>query len=107
MKGFNPLQQIKDIQEKMQKMQEDLAAMTVEGSAGGGMVTVVVTGRQEVLGIKIEPQVIDPEEVDMLQDLVVAAVNDGLRKSMELSARELAKITGGLNIPGLKIPGLF
>ncbi len=106
MKGFNPLQQIKDIQEKMQKM-EELASMTVEGSAGGGMVTVVVTGRQEVLSIRIEPQVIDPDEVDMLQDLVAAAVNDGLRKSMELSARELAKITGGLNIPGLKIPGLF
>ncbi|MCU0574837.1 MAG: YbaB/EbfC family nucleoid-associated protein [Syntrophobacteraceae bacterium] len=107
MKGFNPLQQVKEVQEKLQKMQEELATMTVEGSAGGGMVTVVVSGRQEVLSIRIEPQVIDSEEIEMLQDLVVAAINDGLRKSQELSTRELANIAGGLNIPGLKIPGLF
>jgi hypothetical protein len=106
-KGFNPMQQVKALQDKMAKMQEDLANMTVEATAGGGMVTVVVNGRQEVLSIKIDRQVVDPEDVEMLQDLIVAAVNDGLRKAQELASGEMAKIAGGLNIPGLKIPGLF
>jgi len=106
-KGFNPMQQVKALQDKMAKMQEELATKTVEASAGGGMVTVVVNGRQEVLSIKIDPQVVDPEDIEMLQDLVIAAVNDGLRKSQELIAGEMGKIAGGLNIPGLKMPGLF
>jgi DNA-binding YbaB/EbfC family protein len=91
----------------MAKMQEDLASKTVEASAGGGMVTVVVNGRQEVLSIKIDRQVVDPEDVEMLQDLVVAAVNDGLRRAQEMAAAEMGKLAGGLNIPGLNIPGLF
>lgn len=107
MKGFNPMQQVKALQDKMAKMQEELAGKTVEGSSGGGMVSVVVNGRQEVLSLRIEPQVVDPHDIEMLQDLVVAAVNDALRKSQEMAAREMAQITGGLNIPGLKIPGLF
>lgn len=106
-KGFNPMQQVKALQDKMAKMQEELATRTVESSAGGGMVSVVVSGRQEVVNIKIEPQVVDPEDIEMLQDLIVAAVNDAMRKSQELAASEMAKIAGGLNIPGLKIPGLF
>ncbi len=106
-KGFNPMQQVKALQDKMAKMQEELAGRTIEASAGGGMVSIVVNGRQEVLSIKIEPQVVDPEDIDMLQDLIVAAVNDGLRKSQEMAAQEMASIAGGLNIPGLKIPGLF
>ena len=106
-KGLNPMQQVKALQDKMAKIQEELATRTVEGSAGGGMVTAVVTGRQEVVSIKLEPQVVDPGDIDMLQDLVVAAVNDGLRKSQELVVNEMSKLTGGLNIPGLKIPGLF
>lgn len=106
-KGFNPLQQVKVLQEKMAKMQEELASKTVEASAGGGMVTVVVNGRQEVLSIKIDRQVVDPEDVEMLQDLVVAAVNDGLRRAQEMAAAEMGKLAGGLNIPGLNIPGLF
>jgi hypothetical protein len=106
-KGFNPLQQVKALQEKMAKMQEDLASKTVEASAGGGMVTVVVNGRQEVLSMKIDRQVVDPEDVEMLQDLVVAAVNDGLRRAQEMAASEMGKLAGGLNIPGLNIPGLF
>jgi len=106
-KGFNPLQQVKALQEKMAKMQEDLALKKVEGSAGGGMVMAVVNGRQEVLNIKIEPQVIDPEDIEMLQDLIVAAVNDGLRKAQEMAAAEMGKLAGGLNIPGLNMPGLF
>jgi len=106
-KGFNPMQQVKDLQDKMAKMQEELAGRTIEASAGGGMVSVVVNGRQEVLSVKIEPQVVDPQDIEMLQDLIVAAVNDGLRKSQEMAAQEMASIAGGLNIPGLKIPGLF
>ncbi len=106
-KGFNPLQQVKALQEKMARMQEELALKTVETTAGGGMVTVVVNGRQEVLSIRIDRQVVDPEDVEMLQDLVVAAVNDGLRKAQEMAASEMGKLAGGLNIPGLNIPGLF
>jgi nucleoid-associated protein EbfC len=106
-KGFNPMQQIKSLQDKIAKMQEELAFKTVESTAGGGMVTVVVNGRQEVVSIKIDPQVVDPEDIEMLQDLVVAAINDGLRKAQEMSSSEMSKIAGGLNIPGLKLPGLF
>ena len=107
MKGFNPMQQVKALQEKMTKIQEQLAEMTVEATAGGGMVTVVMNGRQELISLKLEPQVVDPEDIDMLQDLIVAAVNDALRKSQEMAAGEMGKLAGGLNIPGLKIPGLF
>ena len=106
-KGFNPMQQVKALQDKMLKMQEELVFMKVEGSAGGGMVVAVMNGRQELLSIKIDPQVADPNDLEMLQDLVVAAVNDALRKSQELASGEMGKIAGGLNIPGLKIPGLF
>jgi len=105
-KGFNPMQQVKMLQEKMAKIQEELSLKTVESSSGGGMVMAVVNGRQELVQLKIDPQVIDPEDVEMLQDLVLAAVNDALRKSQELAAGEMTKVAGGLNIPGLKIPGL-
>jgi len=106
-KGFNPLQQVKALQEKMAKIQADLALRTVEASAGGGMVVVTVNGKQEVLSIKIDPQVVDPQDIEMLQDLIAAAVNDGLRKAQEMAASEMGKLAGGLNIPGLSIPGLF
>ncbi len=106
-KGFNPMQQVKMLQEKMAKMQADLALKTVEATSGGGMVTVVVNGKQEIVSIKVEPQVVDPEDIEMLQDLIVAAVNDGLRKAQEMAASEMGKLAGGLNIPGLNIPGLF
>ena len=106
-KGFNPMQQVKALQEKMAKIQEQLASMTVESTAGGGMVTVLMNGRQELVSLKLEPQVVDPEDVEMLQDLIVAAVNDALRKSQEMAAGEMGKLAGGLNLPGLKIPGLF
>jgi nucleoid-associated protein EbfC len=105
-KGFNPMQQVKALQDKMAKMQEELATKTVESSSGGGMVTALMNGRQELVGLKIDPQVVDPHDVEMLEDLVVAAVNDALRRSQELAASEMGKIAGGLNIPGLKIPGL-
>ncbi len=107
MKGFNPMQQVKALQEKMTRIQEELVAMTVEATAGGGMVTVVMNGRQELISLKLEPQVVDREDIDMLQDLIVAAVNDALRKSQDLVAGKMGKLAGGLNIPGLKIPGLF
>ncbi len=101
------MQQVKALQEKMSKIQEDLALKKVEASAGGGMVTVEVSGKQEVLSVKIDRQVVDPEDIEMLQDLIVAAVNDGLRRAQEMAASEMGKLAGGLNIPGLNLPGLF
>ena len=106
-KGFNPMQQIKVLQDKMAKIQEELATKTVESSAGGGMVTAIMNGRQELVSLKLEPQVVDPEDIEMLQDLIVAAVNDALRKAQELAASDMGRLAGGMNIPGLKIPGLF
>ena len=97
----NIMKQAQKMQAQIAKVQEELADKTVEASAGGGMVTVVVNGKQEVLSIKIEPEVIDVQDAEMLQDLVVAAVNEGLRKSQEMVAEEMKKITGGLQIPGL------
>ncbi|HBG19248.1 MAG: nucleoid-associated protein, YbaB/EbfC family [Desulfobacterales bacterium GWB2_56_26] len=95
------MQQAKAMQEKMAKIQQDLANKSITGSAGGGMVQVTVTGQGDVISVAIEKTVIDPQEVEMLQDLVVAATNDALRKAKELSKQELAQLTGGLNLPGL------
>jgi hypothetical protein len=85
----------------MMKLQEELAEKTVESSSGGGMVTVVANGRQQIVSIQIENEVVDPDDVDMLQDLVLAAVNDALAKAQEMVSSEMGKLTGGLNIPGL------
>ena len=105
MKGFgNMMKQLKKVQEKMNKIQEELAERTVEGSAGGSMVTAVVNGKQELLSLKIEKEVVDPEDVEMLQDLIVAAVNQAVKKSQEMMNEEMSKITGGL---GLNLPGMF
>ncbi len=95
------MQQAKVMQEKMAKIQQDLAKKTITGSAGGGMVLITVNGQGEVLSAAIEKTVIDASEGDMLQDLIVAATNDALRKAKELSKQELAQLTGGLNLPGL------
>ncbi len=95
------MKQAQKMQAQMARLQEDLAARTIEASAGGGMITVVASGKQEIVSIKIEPEVIDAGDREMLQDLVVAAVNEALRKSQEMVAEEMKKITGGLNIPGL------
>ncbi|MCK6556360.1 YbaB/EbfC family nucleoid-associated protein [Candidatus Binatia bacterium] len=104
-KGFNPLgnivKQAQELQERLGKIQEEAAARTVEASAGGGMVTAVVTGKLEVVALRIDPSVLDTRDLDMLQDLVVAAVNQGLRKAQEMMAEEMRKVTGGLNLPGL------
>jgi len=89
------------MQERMAQLQDELASKTVDATAGGGMVSVTVNGKFELLSIKIEKEVVNPEDVDMLQDLVVAAVNEGIRKAQEMAASEMGKITGGLQIPGL------
>ena len=102
MKGMgNMLKQAQKMQAKMMKMQEELGEKTVESAAGGGMVKVVANGRQQVLSIEIEKEVVDPDDVEMLQDLVLAAVNDALAKAQEMMSAEMSKITGGMNIPGL------
>ncbi len=101
-KGFGQLmKQAQKMQAQMAKMQEELADRTVEASAGGGMVSVTANGKQQIVSIRIEPEVVDPQDVDMLQDLVVAAVNEALKKSQEMVSEEMAKITGGLQIPGM------
>ena len=97
------MKQARKLQEKMGKLQDELADKTVEASTGGGMVKVVATGKRELQSIEISPDVIDPEDVEMLQDLTLAAVNEALRKAEELATVEMSKIAGGLN---LKIPGL-
>jgi len=97
----NLLKQAQDMQARMAKIQEELANKTVEGSAGGGMVQVTVNGQFNVTAVKIEASVINAEEKDMLEDLVLAAVNDGVRKARDLVSSEMSKITGGLKIPGL------
>ncbi len=102
MKGMgNMMKQAQQLQAKMMKLQEELADKTVESSSGGGMVKVTANGRQQIVSIQIENEVVDPEDVDMLQDLVLAAVNEALTKSQEMVAAEMSKLTGGLNIPGL------
>ena len=97
----NIMNQAKMMQNRLAQIQEEMGNKTVEASSGGGMVTVTANGRQEVLSVKIEPEVVNPDDVDMLQDLIQAAVNDALRKSQELVSQEMAKVTGGLKIPGL------
>lgn len=97
----NLLKQAREFQEKLNTIQQELGAKTVTGSAGGGMVTVTVNGRSEVVALAIEPQVVNPDEVGMLQDLIMAAVNDGLAKARKLGQEELGRLTGGMHIPGL------
>lgn len=97
----NLMKQAQQMQQKMLKMQEEMAQRTVEASVGGGMVTVVANGKAEVLRIKIEPQVVDPDDVEMLEDLILAGVNEALRKAQEMVADEMSKLTGGMKIPGL------
>ncbi|MDY0291265.1 MAG: YbaB/EbfC family nucleoid-associated protein [Desulfuromonadaceae bacterium] len=97
----NMMRQAQQMQRKMEEMQKELESREVEASAGGGMVTVRVSGKQQLLGITLEPDAVDPQDVDMLQDLIMVAVNEGIRKSQEMVQSEMSKLTGGLNIPGL------
>jgi len=99
------MKQAQKFQSKMAKVQEELNDRTVEASSGGGMVTVVANGKQEILSIRIDPEVIDPDDVEMLQDLVLAAVNDGLTRARDMMNEEMGKLTKGMNIPGM--PGLM
>lgn len=105
MKGMgmgNMMKQAQKIQAKMLKMQEELADETVETTSGGGMVKVVANGKQQIVSMQIEKEVVDPEDVEMLQDLIVAAVNDALKKSQEMVSERMGKLVPpGLNIPGL------
>jgi nucleoid-associated protein EbfC len=97
----NLMKQAQQMQQKMMKMQEEMAAKTVDASVGGGMVTVTANGRAEVLSVKIDPQAVDPNDVEMLEDLVLAGVNEALRKAQDMMASEMSKLTGGMKIPGL------
>lgn len=102
MKNMNSMmKQAQNLQKKMMKTQAELAKKTVEASSGGGMVKVIANGGQKIESIVFEKEVIDPEDIEMLQDLVLAAVNDALNKSQEMVSAEMGKLTGGLNIPGL------
>ena len=102
MKGMgNMMKEAQKLQARMLKMQEELAEKTVESAVGGGMIKVVANGRNQVVAIHIEKEVVNPEDVEMLQDLILAAVNDALTKSQEMVAAQMSKLTGGLNLPGL------
>ena len=95
------MKQAQKMQAQILKIQEEMAERTVEASSGGGMVSVTANGKQEVLSVRIEREVVDQEDVEMLQDLVLAAVNEALKKAQEMVAEEMAKVTGGLQLPGL------
>lgn len=99
----NMMKQVQKMQREMAKLQEEIEQRTVEASAGGGAVTVVASGRKEIISITIKPEAVDPDDVEMLQDLITAAVNEALRQADEMITKEMSKITGGLNLPG----GLF
>jgi len=102
MKGMNELvRQAQIMQKKMSKLQDDLADRTVEGTSGGGMVVATVTGSNELKGIVLDKTVVNPEDVEMLQDLILAAVNDGVKKAKEMMEQEMGQITGGIKIPGM------
>ena len=93
--------QAQKLQQQMTKVQEELETREYEASAGGGMVTVKVSGKKELLAIEIKPEAVDPDDVEMLQDLVLAAVNEALRTASDTTEREMSKLTGGLSMPGL------
>lgn len=99
------MKQAGQMQKKMEEMQEALESMVLEGSAGAGMVTVTLTGKGEMRGVRVDPKLVDPAEIEMLQDLIVAAHNDAKRKVEAVSAEEMQKVTGGMALPGgMKLP---
>ncbi|NLM44132.1 MAG: YbaB/EbfC family nucleoid-associated protein [Clostridiales bacterium] len=99
----NIMKQAQKMQQEMMKLQKELEEKTIEASAGGGAVTAVVNGKKQIESINIKPEVVDPDDVEMLEDLVMAAVNEAMRQVDEMMAREMSKFTGGMNLPG----GLF
>lgn len=97
----NLLRQAQELQNKLAKAQEELATLTVEGSAGGGAVKVVITGQQKVQSVKVSPEAVNPQEVELLEDMVMAAVNDAIQKSQDMAQKKLSTVSG------IKIPGLM
>ncbi len=100
----NMMKQIQQMQAKMEEMQAKLEEAEVEATAGGGMVTVVMNGKHSIKSVKIDPEVVDPEDVEMLQDLVLAAVNQANEKVQEMQSEQMSGLTGGMNIPGMNLP---
>lgn len=100
----NMMKQVQQMQAKMEKVQAELEQMEIEGAAGGGMVKVIVNGKSEVRSITIDPSVVEKEEVDMLQDMIMAAINNAHQKAQEIQSEKMSAVTGGLNIPGLNLP---
>jgi DNA-binding YbaB/EbfC family protein len=97
----NIMKQAQQMQQRIARIQQELEGREVEASAGGGMVTAVVSGKMQLVSLKIEKDVVDPEDVEMLQDLISAAVNEALKKSQAMMQEEMGKVTGGMNLPGL------
>jgi len=100
----NMMKQVQQMQAKMAEMQAQLEQAEIEGSAGGGMVKVVVNGKNEIRSIAIDPEVVNRDDVEMLQDLIVAALNQAREKSQEIQQQQMASLTGGLSLPGLNLP---
>ncbi len=100
----NMMKQVQQMQAKMEKIQAELEQTEVEGTAGGGMVKVTANGKQDIVSITIDPEVVDPDDVEMLQDLILAAVSQARAKAQELQTEKMASLTGGLNIPGMNLP---
>jgi DNA-binding YbaB/EbfC family protein len=99
------MKQAKDLQDRMQRMQEEVAALTIEGSAGGGLIKVAVNGKSEMKNIKIDPSLLKPDEAEILEDLIVAAINDARGKAERKLAEKMRELTGGLSLPpGMKLP---
>ena len=95
------MKQAQKMQAQMAKLQEEAAKKTIEASSGGGMITAVVNGKQQLVSLKIEEAVVDPSDIEMLQDLIVAAINEAMKQSQDMVADEMSKLTGGMKIPGL------
>jgi DNA-binding YbaB/EbfC family protein len=100
------MKQVQKMQERMEQVQAELETKTVQAESGGGMVKVTANGKQQIVKIEIEKEVVNPEEKDMLEDLVVAAVNQGLEKASAMAQEEMQKVTGGMMPPGMKLPGM-
>lgn len=95
------MKQAQQMQRRMAQLQEELEKKQIEASSGGGMVTAVVSGKQQLLDLKIDPGVVDADDVEMLQDLIMAAINEAVKQSQQMASEEMSKVTGGMNIPGL------
>lgn len=100
----NMMKQVQQMQAKMEAIQAELEQTEVEGTSGGGMVKVVANGKQDIVSITIDPEVVDPKDVEMLQDLILAAISQARTKAQELQTEKMASLTGGLNIPGMNLP---